>query len=54
MQSSARVAASHGPTRIQVALAAAWLVLSLAIGGAVSARSAPDGAAPDVPRTATP
>ena len=54
MQSNARVAARHGPTRLQVALATAWLILSLAIGGAVSARSAPDGVAPDVPRTATP
>ena len=34
------------PNRILIALAAAWMVLSLAIGGAVSADSDPQQAAP--------
>ena len=32
------------PNRILVALAAAWMILSIAIGGAVSAETAPDAA----------
>jgi hypothetical protein len=39
------VAASR-PNRVLVALAAAWMILSLAIGGAVSAEPAADAAAP--------
>lgn len=32
------------PNRVLVALAAAWMILSLAIGGAVTAESRADGA----------
>lgn len=35
---------SSRPNRVLVALAAAWIVLSLAIGGAVSADDGPTGA----------
>ena len=38
------VPATTRPNRILVALAAAWMILTLAIGGAVNADS-PDGAA---------
>ena len=41
MQLNARVVARHQPTRLQVGLAAAWLILSLAIGGAIAADPAP-------------
>lgn len=34
------------PNRVLIALAAAWMILSLAIGGAVSAETEADGAAP--------
>ena len=55
MPYNVQVAARRRPSRLQVALAAAWLVLSLAVGGAVSARSAPDAASTiDITRTATP
>ena len=37
--------ATHGPNRILVALAAAWMILSLAIGGAITAES-PSSASP--------
>ena len=40
------------PNRVLIALAAAWMILSLAIGGAVSADSDADGTAP-VPVTGT-
>jgi 2-phospho-L-lactate guanylyltransferase (CobY/MobA/RfbA family) len=42
MQLSARVAASHPPSRLRVALAAAWLIASLAIGGVIGAESSAD------------
>ena len=49
------VAAATRPNRILIALAAAWMVLSLAIGGAVSADSDPQAAAPaPITRTAQP
>jgi hypothetical protein len=35
-----------GPNRLLVALAAAWMILSLALGGAVAAESPADAAAP--------
>jgi hypothetical protein len=35
MKPSTRVAANPRPNRVLVALAAAWMILSLAIGGAV-------------------
>ena len=40
------------PNRVLIALATAWMILSLAIGGAVSADSDADGTAP-VPVTGT-
>jgi hypothetical protein len=43
MQPNARVAARRRPGRIQVALAAAWLIASLVIGGMMGAQSGPDG-----------
>jgi hypothetical protein len=39
MQPQARVATRSRPNRVLVALAAAWMILSLAIGGAVHADS---------------
>jgi len=39
-------AAANRPNRILIALAAAWMILSLAIGGAVSAESTGPQAAP--------
>ena len=39
-------AAENRPNRLLIALAAAWMILSLAIGGAVSAESSTDAAAP--------
>jgi len=42
MQPNARVAARRRPSRIQVALAATWLIASLAIGGMMGAQSGPD------------
>ena len=39
-------AATTRPNRLLVALAAAWMILSLAIGGAVTADSREDAAAP--------
>lgn len=37
-----RTAASTQPNRLLVALAAAWMILSLAIGSAVGADTSPD------------
>ncbi|MCV0403048.1 MAG: hypothetical protein K5924_04995 [Chloroflexi bacterium] len=37
-----RAATSTQPNRLLIALAAAWMILSLAIGGAVSADSSAD------------
>lgn len=46
---------SSRPNRVLVALAAAWIVLSFAIGGAVSADdSAPESAATSITGTAQP
>jgi hypothetical protein len=42
MQPRTRVAVRRRPGKVQIALAAAWLIASLAIGAAVSAESAPD------------
>ncbi len=39
MQPTTRTPAVSRPNRLLVALAAAWMILSLAIGGAVSAES---------------
>lgn len=39
---------STRPNRILVALAAAWMILSLAIGGVVTAGNAPDDPATSV------
>jgi len=39
-------ATADRPNRVLIALAAAWMILSLAIGGAVSAEPNADGAAP--------
>jgi hypothetical protein len=36
MQLNARVAARHEPSRLQIVLAAAWMILSLAIGGVIA------------------
>jgi hypothetical protein len=40
------------PNRVLIALAAAWMILSLGIGGALSAETAPGAAAP-APITST-
>ncbi len=42
MQPTTRTAAVSRPNRLLVALAAAWMILSLAIGGAVNAESNAD------------
>lgn len=39
-------AARRGPNRLLVALAAAWMILSLVIGGAIAAESPNEAAAP--------
>lgn len=44
MKPNSVTAAVDRPNRLLVALAAAWMILSLAIGGAVSADSSPDSA----------
>ena len=41
---TARAATHSRPNRLLIALAAAWMILSLAIGGAVNAGSSPSGA----------
>lgn len=41
MQPTPRTATQSRPNRLLVALAAAWMILSLAIGGAVQADSSP-------------
>lgn len=45
MQSTPVPTTSSRPNRVLVALAAAWMILSLAIGGAVGAGNATDEAA---------
>ncbi len=46
-------AATSRPNRILVALAAAWMILSLAIGGAVSAESQPSTVSVETDTTGT-
>jgi len=48
MRPNARAAAKSRPSRLLVALAATWMILSLAIGGAVNADSAQANPAPAV------
>lgn len=48
MKPAAAVARRHGPNRILVALAAAWMIVSLAIGGAVAAESNAEAGAQSV------
>jgi hypothetical protein len=55
MQPNTRVAARHGPSRLQVALVTVWMIVSLAVGGIVSAGSGTDGGASStITRTAQP
>ncbi len=55
MQPNARVAARHGPSRLHVALATVWMIVSLAVGGIVSTQSGTDsGASSTISRTAQP
>lgn len=55
MQPNARVAGRHRPSRLQVALAAIWMIVSLAIGGMVSAQSGTDsGTSSTISRTTQP
>ncbi|MBA2634256.1 MAG: hypothetical protein H0U86_14875 [Chloroflexi bacterium] len=56
MHPNARVAARRRPSRLQVALAAIWMIISLAIGGIVGAQSAAEtaGASSDISRTTQP
>lgn len=44
MQPTARAAVRSRPNRVFVALAAAWMILSLAIGGAVQADASAEAA----------
>jgi hypothetical protein len=53
IQPYTRVAARRGPSRLQVALAAAWLIASLAIGGAIAAERGTDRADSTTISTAT-
>jgi hypothetical protein len=46
MQPTARAAVRSRPNRVLVALAAAWMILSLAIGGAVQADANAEAAPP--------
>jgi hypothetical protein len=53
MKPNTRVAVRHRPSRLQVALAAIWMIVSLAIGGMVGAQSGADsGTSTTVSRTA--
>ena len=45
IQTSSRAIVHRGPGRVQVALAAAWMILSLAIGTAISAQPGGDSTA---------
>jgi hypothetical protein len=49
----ATTATTTRPNRLLVALAAAWMILSLAIGGAVSAESEPSTVTAETATTAT-
>ena len=44
MQTTTVPTTTTRPNRVLVALAAAWMILSIAIGGAVSAEATPDAA----------
>ena len=56
MKPNARVVVRHHrPSRLQVALAAIWMIVSLAIGGMVGAQSGTDsGTSSTITRTAQP
>jgi len=55
MQPNVSVAPRHRPSRLQVALAAIWMIVSLAVGGMVGAQSAADGGTSStITRTAQP
>jgi hypothetical protein len=55
MKPNARVAVRRRPSRIQVALAAIWMIVSLAIGGLIGAQSSTDsGTSSTISRTAQP
>ena len=44
MQTTSVATATTRPNRLLVALAAAWMILSIALGGMVSAETQPDAA----------
>ena len=52
MKPNVRAAARTRPNRVLIALAAAWMILSLAIGGAVNADASADAAAAPAPAVA--
>ena len=56
MSPNARAAARHRPSRLQLALAAIWMIVSLGIGGVVGAQSSADTSvtAPSISRTTQP
>ena len=55
MEPNARVAARRRPSKLQVTLAAIWMIVSLVIGGMVGAQSASDsGTSSTITRTAQP
>lgn len=55
MKPNARVAVRHRPSRLLLALAAIWMIVSLAIGGMVGAQSGTDsGTSSTITRTAQP
>jgi len=55
MHTNTRVATRQGPSRLQVALATVWMIVSLAVGGIVSAGSGTDsGTSSTITRTAQP
>jgi hypothetical protein len=56
MSPNTRAAARHRPSKLQVALAALWMLVSLAIGGVVGAQSSTDtaGTPPSISRTSGP
>ena len=44
MQTPSVASATSRPNRVLIALAAAWMILSIALGGVVSAETQPDAA----------
>ena len=55
MKPNARVAVRRRPSRLLIALAAIWMIVSLAIGGMVGAQSGTDsGTSTTITRTAQP